>query len=106
MEPGLAGTDARARYVLALEGPAPDLARWQEAQARDPAEAARLGDSMRQQLASRHAPVETAVSAVQGRVVAWWWMSNEATIEVPAAGVASVQVAQGVSSVRPDRQLQ
>jgi hypothetical protein len=101
--PGLAGTAQRTRYVVQLDTPLVDPTAWRTALAEDPEGAALIAEQARTSLAGANTALESSVQAVQGRVVTWWWMSSEATVELPAGGVATVQVAPGVKGIRPDQ---
>jgi hypothetical protein len=96
------GTDGRERWVVKLDGTPPDLGPYRQLLQERPADAEGFAEKMRQKLAQDHADFESALSALNGRVVEHWWMSNAVTVEVEAGGVPSLQKAPGVVSVSPD----
>lgn len=104
--PPILGTEDRVRYVVSLDGPAPDLAEYRTLLKENPGGVAGYVDKKRGEAAAALGAVDAAVSSLNGRVVERWWMSNQATIEIPATGVATVRSVPGVKSVEPDRPLQ
>lgn len=103
--PPILGTEGRVRYVVTLEKPAPDLAEYRALLKDNPGGVAGYVDKMRAEAAASLGEVDSAVGTVGGRVVERWWMSSQATIEIPATAVATVRAVPGVKSVDPDRPL-
>ena len=99
------GTEGRQRWVVHFAG-AVDATEYRRLLAQDPTAVPAYVERRRQEMASTHGAFENALTAVNGRVVERWWMSNAVTIEVTAAGVPTVQSAPGVVSVGPDQPLQ
>jgi hypothetical protein len=104
--PGIAGSEGRVRYVVTFTQPGPDLAEYRTLARDNPGGVARYVDGKRAETAVLQAELDTALGVVGGKVVERWWMSNQATIEIPATGVATVRAVTGVKSVDPDQPLQ
>lgn len=104
--PPILGTEGRIRYVVTLDKAAPDLAEYRALLKDNPGGVAGYVDKKRVEASAALADVEGAVGTVGGRVVERWWMSNQATIEIPATAVATVRAVPGVKSVEADKPLQ
>ncbi|MDP2340378.1 MAG: hypothetical protein Q8O67_05430 [Deltaproteobacteria bacterium] len=104
--PGVAGSEGRVRYVVTFEKGGPDLAEYRTLARDNPGGVARYVDGKRAEAALAQADLDTALGVVGGKVVERWWMSNQATIEIPPTGVATVRAVAGVKSVDPDQPLQ
>ncbi len=103
---GVMGSEGRARYVVSFEKAGPDLQEYRNLAHDNPGGLGGYIESKRRETANGQAGLDAALGAVGGRVVERWWMSNQATIELPPAGVASVRAVPGVTSVDPDQLLQ
>ena len=102
----VAGSDGRMRYVVSFEKPGPDLQEYRDLARDNPGGVARYVDGKRAETATGQSGLDMALGAVGGKVVERWWMSNQATIEIPTTGVATVRAVPGVKSVDPDQPLQ
>ncbi|MCC7071070.1 MAG: hypothetical protein IT383_07100 [Deltaproteobacteria bacterium] len=100
------GTDGRERWVVTLEGEAPDLTEFRSLTRDNPKAVAPYVDKMRQNLLAGRSELEGFLTSVDGRVVERWWMSNAITVEVPASAVASLKKQGGVKQVAPDLTLE
>jgi hypothetical protein len=99
------GSEGRERWVVTFDGAAPDLAEYRKLLADDPSAVPAYVVKMRDRQAQAHPELEESLTALGGRVVDRWWMSNQVTIELPATGVASVQTVPGVKAMVPDALL-
>ncbi len=99
------GAEGRVRYLVTLEKPPVDLAEYRKLLKDNPGGVAGYVEKQRADAAAALADVDSAVGTVGGRVVERWWMSRQATIEIPATAVATVRAVPGVKSVDPDRPL-
>lgn len=94
------------RWVVRFAGDGPDLTAYRKATAQDPGAVPAIVAGLREKHEKDHVEFKTKVEAVGGRVVDWWWMSNAATIEIDPSGLPTIQKAEGVKSVTPDRLLE
>jgi hypothetical protein len=94
------------RWVVRFEGDGPDLAAYRKASVDDPSAVPAIVAGLREKQQKEREEFKTKVEAVGGKVVDWWWMSNAATIEIDASGLPTIQKADGVRSVSPDRLLE
>ena len=96
------GTEGRERWVVTFDGNAPDLAEYRKLLAEDPPAVPAYVGKMRERQAQAHPELDQNLTALGGRVVERWWMSNQVTVEIPSTGLASVQAVPGVKDVSPD----
>ncbi len=102
----LAGTEGRTRYLVTFEKSGPDLGPYRAIPKDNAAELLLYVENKRTETALGQAQLDAALSVVGGKVVERWWMSNQATIEVAATGLATLRAIEGVKSVDPDQPLQ
>ncbi len=98
----LAGSQGRGRWVVTVKATLPDRSAYRALLIDNPAGVAAYVAKMRAEQARNFPEVQKAVTTVNGEVVERWWMSNQLTVELPAAGVATLRGTEGVSSVEPD----
>ncbi len=104
--PPVLGSEGRVRYVVTLDKPAVDLAEYRALLKDNPGGVTAYVEKKRADAAAAFADVDAATGTVGGKVVERWWMSNQATIEIPATGVPTIRGVPGVKSVEGDRPLQ
>lgn len=103
---GVAGTDGRSRYVVTLDAPPVDLSEYRALQKEKPDEVEAYVQRQLDACAAAQGGLDIVVKSFGGRVIHRWWTTNQATIEIPAKGVASVRATPGVKALEPDQALQ
>lgn len=102
---GLTGTAGRARYVVTMAAPPPDLAEFRALPKDQPGVVEGYVAKKRAETAAAQARLDAVVGGVGGVVVSRWWMTGQATIEIAPSGLATVRATEGVKSVEPDQAL-
>lgn len=101
-----AGADGKERWVVTLDGEAPDLSEYRALSRDNPKAVAPYVEKMRQNLMAGRTDLDTFLTSVDGRVVERWWMSNAVTVEVPASAVESLKKQPGVKQLAADQTLE
>jgi len=102
---GIAGTGGRSRYVVTLDLPPPDLAEYRALVRDKPDEVEAYVKKKRQETANAQANLDVVVKSLGGHIVARWWMTGQATVEVSPTSIATMRQAPGVKDIVPDTPL-
>lgn len=94
--------DGTERWIVYLEGEAPDLSAYREAAKAGPKAQADLAEKMKAETKVKHAPFVKMLAERGGTVIEHWWMTNAVTVEIPEGTSDAVSEFEGVKRIAPD----
>jgi hypothetical protein len=89
------------RYIVFLEGDAPDLAAYRKARREGkPTEA--IEENLRSEARAKARKLRRKLKAVSAKVVETWYLTNAFTVELPENLVPTLADLEGVERIEPD----
>jgi len=97
--------DDVARYIIHFRERSFDLSAYRHAilASRPAGEVAEIIAGYERRVREDQAELAARVRALDGRVVAQWWLINACAVEVPAASVERLEKLPGIDFIEPDR---